>query len=139
MRHAQLGDTFLLRLETDEEIVGAITRFAAERGIHAAAVEAIGSVHDAVLGYFDRGTKQYLRRTFADDMEILSLLGNVALNDGKPFAHLHVVLGDREFRAAAGHLFEGKTAATCEVIIRPLSGSARRAKDEATGLALLDL
>ncbi|HET7619494.1 MAG TPA: PPC domain-containing DNA-binding protein [Vicinamibacterales bacterium] len=139
MRHTRLGDTYLLRLETDEEIVGAVTRFAADHGIQAASVEGIGSVHAAVLGYFDRATKQYLRRTFDDDMEILSLLGNLALNDGKPFAHVHVVLGDREFKAAAGHLFEGKTAATCELVIRPLSGSARRAKDEATGLALLDL
>ena len=139
MQYAQLGNDYLIRLATDEEIVGAVTAFAAERGIRAGSVEAIGSVHAAVLGYFDRRTKQYVRRTFDDDMEILSLLGNLATKDGKPFAHLHAVLGDREFHAAAGHLFEGRTAATCEVVIRPLNGSVGRAMDETTGLALLDL
>ncbi len=72
-------------------------------------------------------------------MEILSLAGNLAMKDAQPFAHLHVVLGGPKFEAVAGHLFEGKTAATCEIIVRPLKGFVQRTLDPATGLHLLDL
>ncbi|HEX5474460.1 MAG TPA: DUF296 domain-containing protein [Vicinamibacterales bacterium] len=139
MRYTRLGQEFLLRLETGDEIVGTVTEFAAAQELHAAAVEGIGSVYDAVLGYFDRSSRTYLRHSVKEDTEIVSLLGNVALKDGKPLPHLHVVLGSREFAAIAGHLFEGRAAATVELVIRPLAGSARRTKDETTGLFLLDL
>ena len=139
MRAAQLGDAWLVRLETGEEITATLISFAARHGIEAASVEGIGSVFDAVLGYFNRDTKAYTRRSLSGDLEILSLLGNLGLKEEKPFGHLHVVLGDAQFGAYAGHLFEGKTAATCELVIRPLKGRFRRVLDETTGLFLLDL
>lgn len=139
MRDTHLGDTWIVRLTTGEEIAGAITRFAAERRIDAGVVTGIGAAYDVVLGYFDRATREYERRTFTDDMEILSLAGNIALKEGQPFAHVHVTLGRRDFTTIGGHLFEAKAGATCELVVRPLAGPLRRVKDEATGLYLLDV
>ena len=139
MRHTQVGDTWVLRLTTGEEITGAIMAFATERRIDAASVAAIGAAYDAVLGYFDRATGEYDRRTVTQDMEILTLTGNIAIKEGRPFTHLHVVLGARDCSTVGGHLFEAKAGATCEVLIRPLAGSLHRAKDAATGLFLLDV
>ncbi|MBI2222272.1 MAG: DNA-binding protein [Acidobacteria bacterium] len=139
MRYAKLGDGFLVRLATGEEIVGAITEFAHAHSIDAASVSAIGSAYDVVLGYFDRATRSYERHAVPGEVEISSLLGNIALKEGRAFPHLHVTVGGRDFRALAGHLFEGKAGATCEVIFRPMPGCVQRVKDEATGLFLLDL
>ena len=67
------------------------------------------------------------------------LAGNLTNKESQPFAHLHIVLGGRNHEAVAGHLFEGKTGATCELIVRPLTGFVQRKLDPATGLYLLDL
>ena len=139
MRYSRLGDAFLVRLETGEEIVGTIAKFARAHSIDAGEVSGIGSAYGVVLGYFDRQSKQYERRTVEEEVEIVSLLGNLALKEGAPFAHVHVTVSGRDYRPLSGHFFEGHTAATCELVIRPLPGYAQRAKDDATGLFLLDL
>ena len=139
MRHVRLGDSYLVRLDTDEEVVGAITRFAAEEKIDAGSLTGIGAVRDIVLGYFDRSAREYLRQTLTGEWEILSLSGNLALKDGRPFAHLHVTLGGREFQTLGGHLFEARVGATVELVVRLLPGYQLRTLDDATGLYLLDL
>ena len=139
MRYLKLGDAYMVRLETGEEIHASLKEFATREGIDVAGVEGIGAVYDAVLGYFDRATREYLRRTVQEEMEILSLAGNLATKESQPFAHLHIVLGGRNYEAVAGHLFEGKTGATCEIIVRPLKGFVHRKLDPVTGLYLLDL
>ncbi len=131
--------TYLVRLDPDEEIIAWLSWFADDRRIDSGFVSALGTVHDAVLGYFDRATGQYLKRTVEADCEITALFGTLALKEGKPSAHVHVTLGTREFQAIAGHLFQGKVAATCELVIRQLPGIAQRKKDEKSGLWLLDV
>jgi predicted DNA-binding protein with PD1-like motif len=139
MRYLKLGDAFMVRLATGEEIHSALREFARAERIDAAGVEGIGAIYDAVIGYFDRDAREYLRKSIPEEMEIVSLSGNLSIKESEPLAHLHVVLGGRNYEAVAGHLFEGRTGATCEIIVRPLAGFVRRTLDPATGLYLLDL
>lgn len=139
MRYVKAGDAYLVRLDTDEEIWSGIERFAADQKVDLGVVSGIGSVYDIVLGFYDRAAGDYVRRTIAEEMEIVSLLGNISLKEGRAFPHLHVTLGTRDYRALAGHLFEGKVAATCEVVIRPLPGLVHRRRDEKLGLYLWDV
>lgn len=139
MRYARLGDAFLVRIETGEEIASTITEFARAHSIDAAEVSGLGAAYGVVLGYFDRQTNQYERHTIDGEVEIVSLLGNISIKEGQPFPHLHANVSGRDFRPWAGHFFEGKVGATCEVIIRAMKGYAQRTKDPATGLFLLDL
>ncbi len=139
MRYQKAGDKYVLRLETGEEVLAAITGFAADRRMDAGSVTGIGSVTDATLGYFDRASRDYARHSVPGDCEIVSLIGNISLKDGQPFAHVHVTLAGRDFHAVAGHLFAGKVAATCELVVEPLPGLVQRKKDAQTGLFLLDV
>ena len=139
MRYQQFGDTYLVRLETGSDIPTAILAFAADQRIDVGTVAGIGAGYDWVLGYFDRATGEYARQSFAGEREILALNGNLAIKEGRPFAHLHVILGGPDFYTVGGHLFEGKVGATCELAIRKLPGYQLRTVDEATGLYLLDL
>lgn len=139
MQYTKTADSYLLRLQTDEDIVAAVTWFADDRRIDSGIVSGIGSVHHAVLGYFDRATREFTRRTIEADCGIVSLQGNLSVKEGKPFAHLHVTLGTRDFQALAGHLFEGKVAATCELVVRALPGMVQRRRDEKSGLWLWDV
>jgi predicted DNA-binding protein with PD1-like motif len=139
MQYSKAGDSYLVRLDTDEEIVAAIAHLADDRRVDSAFLTGLGSVHHAALGYYDRGTKEYLRRTIEPDCEIVSLVGNVSVKEGRPFAHVHVTLGTRDFQALAGHLFEGRVAASCELVVRPVPGMVQRKQDPATGLWLWDV
>ena len=139
MRYERLGEAWILRLETDEEIFSTVTRFAGELAIDTASVSGIGAAHHLVLGYFDRTTRDYVRHPVEEEVEIVSLLGNISLKEGKPFPHMHVTIAGRDFQAKAGHLFEGKVGATLEIVITPLVGYVQRTKDDATGLFLLDV
>ncbi|MBI2833711.1 MAG: DNA-binding protein [Acidobacteria bacterium] len=139
MRYLKAGGSYVVRLETGEEIFSSVVRFAADRRIDAASITGIGAAYDLVLGYYDRANQEYLRRSVPDEVEIVSLVGNLAIKEGQPFPHVHVALGTREFQALAGHLFEGKVAGTCELVIRPLDGFMQRTKDDRSGLFLLDL
>ena len=76
--------------------------------IDAGTVEGLGAGYGWTLGYFDRATREYRRQTFPGEWEILSLKGNLALREGRPIAHVHVVLGGPDFRTVGGHLFEGR-------------------------------
>ena len=136
MQYQKLGDTYLLRLDAGEEVFAAVARFAEDRRIDAGSVSGIGSVHHAVLGYYEREARQYARRTVESDAEVVALTGNIAVKEGRAFPHLHVVLGTRDFQALAGHLFEAIVAATCELTVRPLQGIVMRNLDETTGLWL---
>jgi uncharacterized protein len=139
VKYSRLRESFVVRLETGEEISATVTEFARALAIDAAQVSGIGSAYHVVLGYFDRQAREYLRHTVEDEVEIVSLLGTIALKEGKPFPHLHVTVSGRDFHALAGHLFEGYVGATCELVIRPLTGYIQRTQDDATGLYLLDL
>lgn len=139
MRYTRLGDSWIVRLETGEEIVAAVAAFAADRKIDAGTVMGIGAAYGAVLGHFDRATREYQRGTFPDETEILSLSGNLAIRQGRPFPHLHATLGRRDFSTVGGHLFEARAGATCEIVIRPLAGYLQRVEDAVTGQFLLDV
>lgn len=139
MKYARLGDTFVVRLETGEEISSTLVEFARAHAVDAAQVSGIGAAYHVVLGYFDRQARDYLRHTVEEEVEIVSLLGSIALKDGRPFPHLHVTVSGRDFRPLAGHFFEGYVGATCEVVVRPLPGYLQRTQDDATGLYLLDV
>jgi predicted DNA-binding protein with PD1-like motif len=70
---------------------------------------------------------------------VLSLVGDIALADGEPQVHAHVVLGRADGSTVGGHLLEGRVWPTLEVIVTELPAALRKRHDEQTGLALIDL
>jgi len=68
---------------------------------------------------------------------VLSLLGDIALADGKPKLHAHVVLGKRDGSAHGGHLLEAHVRPTLEVILTESPSHLERVHDPETGLPLI--
>ncbi len=85
---------YFVRIDRGEEIVATLTRFLAERGIRCGAITGIGAVDSPELGLFTMTTKEYRRRRFAGEYEIVALTGNVSSLEGKPFAHMHGLFSD---------------------------------------------
>ena len=129
--------TIALILDRGDEVVSAITRFAEAHGLAASRFSAIGAFERATLGYFDWERKDYERIAVDEQVEVLAMLGDVALDAGKPKIHAHVVLGRRGGGTLGGHLLEARVRPTLEVLLIESPGYLQREHDPASGLALI--
>jgi uncharacterized protein len=83
--------------------------------------------------------KQYLRKKVDEIAELISCSGNLTMKEDKPFVHVHVSAGLRDFSVIGGHLFSAIVAVTAEVILKPMPNVMKRRFNDETGLYLLDL
>ena len=143
MRAKVLNDdrerTFAIVFDSGDEVTSGLTRFAREQNLSAARFTAIGAFQSAVLGYFDWQKKDYERNPIDDQVEVLALVGDVALANGEPRIHAHVVLGMRDGTARGGHLLEARVRPTLEVILTESPGYLKREFDPESGLALIKI
>src|SRR5205085_10695817 len=89
--------------------------------------------------YFDWATKDYKRIPVDEQVEVLSLIGDVAEADGTPVWHIHAVLGKFDGSGVGGHLLKGHVRPTREVSLTQPPAHLRKKKDPETGLALISL
>jgi predicted DNA-binding protein with PD1-like motif len=129
--------TYAVVLDTGDEVVGELSKFVQEHEIEAASVTAIGAFRRATLGYFEWNTKQYRHIPVDEQVEALSLLGDVAVGDEGPSLHLHAVLGKADGSVVGGHLLEAHVRPTLEVILIQPPSYLRKHRDPETGLALI--
>jgi uncharacterized protein len=129
--------TYAIVLDTDDEVMGELKKFVREHAVEAASVTAIGAFRHALLRYFEWQTKQYKRISVDEQVEVLSLIGDVAVAKAEPSLHLHAVLGRADGSVVGGHLLEAHVRPTLEIIlIQPPSYLCKR-RDPVTGLALI--
>ena len=131
--------TFALVFDKGDEVLETLLAFAREHRLSAAEFTGLGALSDAVLGYFDWQRKDYKRIPIEEQVEVLNLTGNIALADGEPKLHPHIVLGKSDGSAHGGHLLEGHVRPTLEVIVTESPAHLRRRSDPETGLALINL
>ena len=131
--------TYAVVLDTGDEVIGALGKFVREQEVEAASLTAIGAFSRGVLGYFEWETKQYQKIPVGEQVEVLSLLGDVAVGDQAPTLHLHAVLGKADGSVVGGHLIEAYVRPTLEVILIQPPSYLRKRKDPETGLALIDI
>lgn len=130
------------RLEKGADIINSLETYCAERGIQAGWVNLLGALDKATLSYYDQREHKYYHRPLYGEYEIVSCSGNISLKDGKPFAHLHIVLGDTEYNTVGGHLWPGTVSVfAAEFVIFEVENPAgetplTRCADVETGLAL---
>jgi len=130
--------TWVIVFETGEEAVQSLTAFAREKELAASQITAIGAFSEVELAYFDIEQKQYQKIPVTEQVEVLSLLGDVTLGQSGPKLHAHVVLGKRNGSTCGGHLIKGIVRPTLEVILTESPIHLRRTFDAASGLALID-
>ena len=129
--------TYLLVMDQGDEAVSEITAFAKANDVNAASLTAIGACTSATLAYFDSEKGEYINRRFIEQMEIASLIGDIADDDGQPALHAHIVLGRHDYSALAGHLVEIHVFPTMEIILTETPAHLRKRLDKATGLTLI--
>jgi len=131
--------TYALVFDPGDEVMEGLVQFAKEHRIGASQFAAIGALDEVTVGFFIPAKKEYKKITIREQMEVLSLLGDVSLENGGPKVHAHIVLGKADASAHGGHLVSGRVNPTLEVILTEAPAHLRRKHDPRFGLALIDL
>ena len=132
--------TFVMILDPGEEAFSTILNFAGEQRLGGASLTALGAFSKATVGWFDPAGKTYREIPVTQQCEVLSALGDIAIDDGgKPSLHVHVVLGLSDGTTRGGHLLEGLVRPTLEVTLVETPVHLRRKKRPELGIALIDL
>jgi len=129
--------TFAVILATGDEVMTCLKDFVMRERITAAQISAIGALSDVVLEYFDWEKKAYTNIPLREQVEVASLLGDVAEAESEPAIHLHIVVGRHDGSAMAGHLGEAHVRPTLEVILTESPAHLRKRHDPESGLALI--
>jgi predicted DNA-binding protein with PD1-like motif len=132
--------TFAVIMETSEEAMSQICRFAEREDITGALITGIGAFERAVLRYFDWDARQYHDIPVDEQVEVASLIGDIGEDEqGRAAVHIHLVVGRRDGSALAGHLKTGHVRPTLELIVTETPAHLCRRKDATSGLNLIDL
>jgi len=135
----QFGDRYILSIDNHQEISAALKAFCEEQGVRCGVVSGIGAVNEATLRFLDPVTKSYVDKTFSEQMEIASLVGNISEKDGEIYLHLHLTLGRSDYSCVGGHMMTARLNGACELYVEKLPGSIGRRFDPSIGLNVYDL
>ncbi len=132
--------TFVLIFDAGDEVIKTLQSFAREKKLAGSHFTAIGAFQEATLGYYDLSKKDYKKNPVREQVEVLSLVGDIALAEsGEPQVHAHVVLGRADSTTLGGHLLDAIVRPTLEVTLTESPIHLQRRHDAQSGLALIRL
>jgi predicted DNA-binding protein with PD1-like motif len=130
---------FVLVLSRGDEVLTGLTDFARDEAVVNAHFAAIGAVRDPEVGWFDGTRREYKVLSLDEQMEVLTLSGDIALAEsGKPVVHAHLVLGRSDGNTWGGHLLRATVSPTLEVYITTYPEPLHKRLDPETQLQLID-
>ena len=129
--------TFAIVLDTGDEAMASLASFAETHQLQASHFTAIGAFSRVVVGYFDWQQKDYRKTAIDDQVEVLSLLGDVTMEERKRNVHAHIVVSRADATAYGGHLIEGHVRPTLEIVLTETPAHLRRRFDARSGLTLI--
>ena len=130
---------YILSIDNHQEIMEALAAFCREKGISAGEITGIGAICEATFRFLDPATKQYVDKTFGEQMEITNLTGNISVKDGAPYLHVHLTCSRRDYTCVGGHLLKARINGACELFVTDFGPvHAGRKFDPETGLNLYE-
>ncbi|MDB5279028.1 MAG: hypothetical protein JWR61_3983 [Ferruginibacter sp.] len=108
--------TYSLVFSPGDEVRSGLNDFAQQYHVKSAHYTAIGDVFYGKVGFFNYEKKMF-KVISIDTSEIASFIGNIAIFNGKPVAHTHVSVADKNGLVHGGHLLGLYVGPTLEVFI----------------------
>ena len=125
--------------DQDDAFISSLRQFAKDNNLDSCRFTAIGAFRRVTLQYFQRDRKEYKDIPVEEQVEVLSLVGDIALTpDGEPEVHAHVVLGKSDGSAIGGHIKEATVWPTLELVLEEYPDYLQKRSDPETGLTLID-
>jgi predicted DNA-binding protein with PD1-like motif len=121
-----------------DEALSGLTDFATQYKVGDAHFTAIGASSGALLALLEVDKKMYRPIPVRQQVEVLSLIGEIATYNGKPVVHMHAVLGKPDGSTIGGHVFELNVNPTLEVFVTADTTPLNKKPDEASGMKLID-
>lgn len=141
MRYRRVDDapaTYVVVMETGDELAGELSRFASAEGILGASFTAVGALSEVELDWFDWESKEYRPSVdLAEQVEIVSMIGDIAEDEGRPQLHAHLAIARSDGTVHGGHLRRGIVRPTCEIVVRETPEPLRKHHDPESGLSLI--
>jgi uncharacterized protein len=122
-----------------DEVMSGLTDLMKREDIKGAHLTAIGAFSSALFGWFDKDLKAYRDIPVTEQVECISLIGDVGVAEGKPALHVHGCVGHPDGRVTGGHLHQAVTWPTLEVFVSEVERPLQKRKDDETSLELFDL
>jgi uncharacterized protein len=129
---------FAVIFHPGDEFFAGLTEFANEYHVQSAHLTAVGGLHDAHLAWYDESRKAYRVIPVDQQSEVDSLVGDIALLNGKPSVHMHCVVSLEDGTTRGGHVLGGHVSPLLEVWVTVDSTPLLKKFDEKTGLNLMD-
>jgi predicted DNA-binding protein with PD1-like motif len=130
--------TYAVIFSKGVEAFSGLTDFARQYNVTAAHFTAIGALNGADLAWFDPSRKMYKPISIQGQVEVLSMIGDIAIYKGKPAVHTHMVVGFPDGSTRGGHVLEAHVNPTLEVMVTVEPNAMHKRLDPATDLTLID-
>ena len=121
-----------------DEAFSGLQKFAEKYQVTSAHFTAIGAGNRATVAWFDPQRKMYKKIPIEGQFEVISMIGDIALYQGKPQVHTHAVLASSDGAARGGHVLELYVNPTLEVMVTVDPIAMHKRIDPETGLDLID-
>jgi predicted DNA-binding protein with PD1-like motif len=130
---------YVLVLSQGDPVQAAIVAFAKDHHVVDAHFSAIGAVRDPEVAWFDESRKQFKAMSLHEQMEVLTLSGDITLGaEGQPLVHTHLVMARSDGEAWGGHLIEATASPTIELYVTTYPEPLYKRLDPATDLQLIE-
>lgn len=123
--------------EGDEAFSGLLA-FAQKYQVTSAHFTAIGAVSGATLGWFDPQRNMYKKISIEGQHEVIGMSGDIALYQGKPVVHTHMLVGASDGTTRGGHVLAAYVSPTLEVMVTVDPVTMQKRFDPNTDLTLID-
>ena len=135
-----LNRVIVVKIEPDEDLIDSLKKIVSEYNIKSGLINCIGALKEFTIGYFDLEKGNYEMKTFNENVELVSCIGNISHKDKEPLIHVHATLGRRDYSLIGGHLGQPSIISiTGEVYIYETNIKLHRELDKKFNLSLLNI
>ena len=121
-----------------DEAFSGLQEFAEKYHVTSAHFTAIGAVSGATIAWFDPQRKMYKKIPIDGQHEVIGMSGDIAVYQGKPVVHTHMVVGASDGTTRAGHVLAAYVSPTLEVMVIVDPITMHKRFDPETDLTLID-
>ena len=111
------GRTLLVNFSRGDEVASGLTEFAEKHHLTTSHITGIGAFDSAVFGWFDPEKGAYKKIVINQEAEVVSFIGSVTMQNGKPYFHAHVSVALPDGSVKGGHLIEAHVSLFMEVFV----------------------